>query len=210
MTASPRTKVTPEPRPVSCRGLESDPRTAINAWIQRPGAPGYRFLLATSLDGVTWGLVDEAERGAPVLRTSDAVLRELSPALSNTLTECRLFTDDQGRGGGAELHAWRSPLGWQATETIEGPSAGLAAAIDETQILFGTSVEDVQGGFTIVREGQGLKHAVPIAVEKDKCNGTYRPLRLHVRHYLSAGDNGAWRVEGSRLAGLSVNWSDKR
>jgi CRISPR-associated protein (TIGR03984 family) len=133
--------------------------------------------------------------------------------LTRTLTELRLFTDARGTSQpGGEIHAWRSTLGWQAVEAIDLAATDPPAAkeealsvIDTEQILFGTEIEHTAEGFSVVREGQGLRHAVPMTLEDGQFGeGILRPLRLHVREYISADAQGVCRITSSRLSGLSI------
>ena len=80
--------------------------------------------------------------------------------------------------------------------------------LDETQVLWGTVASDPQDGFVQVTDGQeGFYHAPPIPKESvwGKSEERRRPLRLHVRHYLTEDGMTGWlRIAYSRLFDLTV------
>jgi len=156
------------------------------------------YLLAHADDGVIWGRLDGDE-----LSTSHSVAPEISPKLRpETLQQCRLF------GPAGELLVWRDGNGWRARLAADG-NCPAEDCFDEDQILWGTTVEDKRGSFTLLRDGaQGLRHAVPIPVNEHQVGR--HEVRLRVRHYLSYDDDGQARVALSRLVTLLPEESERR
>jgi hypothetical protein len=200
------------PVPVSDR-FGDDPRE----WLEeQAGEHGLRTLLAHADDGVIWGRVDGG-----ALQTSDSAFPDVSPPLrALTLQQARLFGPD------AELLVWRDGEGhWQARLLQDDEQAEDRWRFDEAQILWGDHREDQEEpgideaqilwgddredqeepGFTVVADGiQGLRHAVPLTGIEFPKSGV-RPLRLGVRHYLEADENGMLAIVHSRLTCV---WAD--
>ena len=174
-------------------GFADEPTT----WLSRQmRTHRLKYLLAHTDEGVIWGRLDGEE-----LITSHDVAREHSPSLqAETLQTARLFGHD------GELLVWRDEAGsWAGRLIIEGTSVATlewTSAFEERQILWGTDTEPQQRGFTLMSDGsQGLFHAVPLTLTGQFDEQT-RPLRLVVRHYLKADDDGFVRVIASRLVRL--------
>lgn len=175
-------------------GLADDPAT----WLVRQGKEhDLTTLLAHACDGVIWGRMNGAR-----LVVSHEVFNDVSPELRpETLQQARLFSDR------AELLAWRDGEGeWQARLLRDGEGAGDRWCFDEPQILWGDDQEgDSMHGFTCVTDGQqGLRHVVPLTEIPFTGSGE-RPLRLGVRHYLEADEDGMLTIVHSRLTGV---WAD--
>ncbi len=187
----------------TCPDVALAPIQTLNAWLGQWKDIGFSFVLAWSTDGVTWGRVDRT-KPSPMVVTSDSMLPDFSPGLNNTLQELRLFTDDaldECSSGGAELHAWRSSDGWRARLISDEIATAGITARDTCQIMRGTDAEGpASNGFTLVREGQGLRHAPPIVLTTPLTD--WRCLRIHVREYLEVVD-GVTRITAARLAGIS-------
>jgi len=155
-----------------------------------------KYLLAHADDGVIWGRLDGEE-----LITSHDVAPEHAPPLRvETLQTARMF----GRTG--ELLIWRDEAGaWAGrliTEELEDTIPEWSEAFDEQQILWGTITEPQSRNFTLMKEGsQGLVHVVPLTLS-EKIDVQNRPLRLVVRHYVKADNDGFVRVNASRLLSL--------
>lgn len=168
-------------------------------WLQQQAlAHNLRWLLAFADDGVIWGSFSDS-----VLKLSGDVVGISPPLRAETLQTARLFSKN------AELLLWRDgDLQWN-TRLIQDNAAAEEAqwqeAIDEEHILWGTKAEPLNDTFALMSDGaQGLKHAVPLTIE-----GTYReqkrPLRLHVRHYLSEDEEtGFVRIVAGRLLDLTT------
>lgn len=164
------------------------------------------LLLAHADDGVIWGKVANSE-----LITSQNILPALSPELrAATLQQCRLFNHC------GEWLIWRDGSVFHARlvldKEVKQDVVGIEA-FDETQMLWGTYHDNTLSheGFTVVYEGQGLRHAVPVEASEG-CFGTeidehkrFRPLRLTVRHYVEEDANGFARVTLSRLVKLWID-----
>lgn len=165
--------------------FQTDPRVWLAAQARQHGL---RYMLIHADDGVIWGRLDKNG-----LRLSSDVAPEVSPPLRDlTLQQCRLF------GEGGELFLWRTDDGWTA-RSIRDEDGNSDEYFDEDQVLWGTGVENIEDGFTVVFEGQGLKHAVPIVAAPELFGRNKRPLRLKVRHYLVYDDAGVARIALSRL-----------
>ncbi|MEG4347686.1 CRISPR-associated protein Csx19 [Microcoleus sp. A003_D6] len=162
------------------------------------------YLLAHAEDGVIWGNFD-IDSGT--LTTAREVFPECNfPELRlKTLEQCRVF------GEAGEVLLWNSNGEWRSRLILQSKVLELIAQqkiglIPEPQILWGTQGKN-HGNFTLLSDGsQGLKHAVPIAVEqsyfsKDK-NDLYRPVRLEVNHYFCYDSDGVARIFFSRLVSL--------
>jgi CRISPR-associated protein (TIGR03984 family) len=189
--------------PADLAGLKENP----TAWLENQAATyDFRYLLAHQDDGVIWGRFDAGNNGAKKLILSEGI--GPSPRFDLTrLQQLRAF------GPTAELLIWRSWDGWRGRR-IEDGRGSAREYYDDQQILWGTEIDnDLQAqaqasalGFTAVREGQGLRHIVPVQVREEDFKHTkidgYRPLRLLVRHYLEADKDGFYRVNLSRLRGL--------
>ncbi len=167
----------------------------IRTWLAAEGRQiGARWLLAFADDGVIWGRFND---DGTLDLSSDHAPDVSPPLLPETLQELRAF------GAEAELLLWRSGPGeWKARILRDATREGQAKCwyYDEHQILWGTQGELVgNSGFTLMTDGeQGMQHVVPLEADGN-WNVESRPLRLTVRHYVEADDNGLLRVVASRL-----------
>ncbi len=184
-------------------------------WLSRQmQAHKLKYLLAHVDDGVIWGRLDDQK-----LITSNEVAPKHSPPLREEMLQtARIFAD------AGELLIWRDEVSkWAgrliteitksnttdeqanhpSTEpALPAPTVEWTKAFDEYQILLGTKAETLERDFALMSEGsQGLFHVVPLHLE-GKIDEQVRPLRLVVRHYLKADDNGFLRVNASRLVDL--------
>jgi CRISPR-associated protein (TIGR03984 family) len=118
------------------------------------------------------------------------------------LQQLRLF----GKNG--ELHLWRTASGrFRARVLDETEPAEEKKFFDESQILWGDRFEAQEAGYTLVAEGQGVRHAVPLTIPAAKFGSEKkrrRPLRLVLRHYLTHDEIGQARIYLSRLVNLSI------
>lgn len=147
------------------------------------------FLLAHLDDGVVWGRVEGDK-----LSTSNEIAPETSPPLrATTLQQCRLFSES------GEIMIWKDGEDLRARLLLDGKGEPVDT-LDEDQILWGTNGESPDRGFTMVYEGQGMRHAVPIFVESGIFDqGKTNPLRLQVRHYIRYDETGCATIFLSRL-----------
>lgn len=169
-------------------------------------ALNFRWLLAHADDGLIWGKVEKDEDNQAQLSLSTDNFPHISPEFrAMTLQQLRLF------GPKGELHLWRTSRitpagknerGFQARLLDETISEHKASYFDEAQILWGDRLGEQKNGYTLVAEGQGLRHAVPLDAPAEKFGtkqSSHRPLRLCIRHYLTWDDLGQTRICQSRL-----------
>ncbi|BAZ48038.1 hypothetical protein NIES4103_06430 [Nostoc sp. NIES-4103] len=177
-----------------CKPLEISANLDLYQWLKEQ-AEKYKlkYLLAHAEDGVIWGEF----RNGELVTAHDAFSQ--SPQLrSCTLQQCRIF------GANVEIMLWQTYEGFKARIIQDDQSTEF---IPEHQILWGTKVEEVNNGFTLVTDGQqGLHHAVPLTgIEFDSNQKLYRPLRLIVRHYIDdKQQSGLARIYLSRLVNLTT------
>jgi CRISPR-associated protein (TIGR03984 family) len=180
---------------------------SVENWLkQQVMTKDYQFpyLLAHADDGVIWGRFDVKTGN---LFTAKQAFPECNFPLLRLLTlqQCRLF------GEAGEIMLWNSDGQWharlilqiQALQLLQSKQIGV---ITEEQILWGTQGKR-NGNFTLLSDGfQGLKHAVPIAVEESYFSTNkkelYRPVRLELHHYFSHDKDGIARIFLSRLVSL--------
>lgn len=172
--------------------------------LEQAGEHRFKWLLAHADDGVIWGRWDNGS-----LLTSDTVdsSGEISPLFrEETLWQARLFAPQR------ELYLWRDGDScWQARlirDVVSNETPDWHEAIDEYQMLWGTTARSLEQGFTLMSDGvQGLRHIVPLKVSTNP-DENVRPLRLGVRHYLEKskrdGDKGYTRIVVSRLFKLTT------
>lgn len=169
-----------------CAVADAQPSDPIAGMVQQLGGAS-AYVLAHAWDGVTWGRIQNGQ---------------LTPSIPlETLQELRVFNDS------VEGLLWREGAGWRVRWLGEALPTGADGAshydecIDEGYLLWGTEAKEADNGFSELRDGaQGLCHVVPLAL--DKLN---LPLRLIVRHYLKADDDGQVVVDLSRLVTLRPN-----
>jgi CRISPR-associated protein (TIGR03984 family) len=164
-------------------------------WLKTQAGETTWQLLAFADDGLIWGQIEAGN-----LSLSSDTFPNISAAWrAQTLQEARLFNSSE------QIHLWSSDDGWQARRISDGVGDH-TDYYDEPQILWGDTFQEEKAGFTRVSDGSlGFQHAVPLAVDKAKFDNKRRPLRLIVRHYLSADDEtGAVAVTLSRLIKVEV------
>jgi CRISPR-associated protein (TIGR03984 family) len=180
---------------------------SVENWLQQQIiTKDYQFpyLLAHADDGVIWGRFDVNTGN---LVTSKQAFPECNfPSLRLlTLQQCRLF------GEAGEIMLWNSDGQWHARLILQSQVLNLLenqqiGVITEEQIIWGTQGK-INDNFTLLSDGfQGLKHAVPIAVEESYFSTNkqelYRPVRLELNHYFSYDKDGIARIFLSRLVSL--------
>lgn len=157
---------------------------------------GLATLLAHADDGLIWGEVRHDG-----LHLSSAAFSQVSPPLrTKTLQQLWLF------GPSADLSVWRAADGeWQARLIQDGVGQA-CQTFDEYQMLWGTRSEGERDGFTLLVDGQlGNRHAPPVPEDRLAFgrDGSRRPLRLQVRHYLHTDpETGLMSVYLSRLVAV--------
>jgi CRISPR-associated protein (TIGR03984 family) len=167
--------------------IAPEPMTWLAGWA-RPGM----FLLLHADDGLFWG------RGAAqTLEFSDAALHTHYTQHPILIQTARLFDQTE------EIFLWRVDEGkWRARRVVDGTDGERTPSFDKPQVLWGTRVEPLNGGFSRMVDGvEGLVHIVPLAVSTDDWKKDRRQLRLDVRHYLIE-EQGWLRVHFSRLFNL--------
>ena len=174
---------------------------ALQTWLA-DNAGETKFALAHADDGVIWGWRDSNN-----WHWSGDTFGELSPRLSlTTLQECRLFGKD------GEVYLWRGENNrWQTRSITDGTGEGVADTLDETQILWGTSPDEVfkpANGFAPLVDGTlANRHTPPVKLDETYFNPdkNYRPVRLQLRHYLKQDtETGAYTIFLSRLVAITA------
>jgi CRISPR-associated protein (TIGR03984 family) len=171
--------------------------------LEQAQAHGLTTLLAHADDGVIWGKVENGR-----LALSDKVFKDVSPPLREaTLQELRLF------GPKAELFVWRADYGgWRGRLIDDGGTEIRGWSFLEQHLQWGDRLERVEGGFSLVREGQlGMRHALPMALEEGIFDpeADKHPIRLCVRHYLARDDDGALYIDQGRLVRLFIEGDEE-
>ena len=190
----------------SVEGAFGDPE-ALVAWLQTAMREhGLVWMLAHADDGVIWGRFADGR-----LTTSHDAFPTVSPAPDpRTLRQVRLFSDDK------EVFLWRSDEGEWRSRLLDDTGTGRAGwRLDEEHLQWGDHLQKAsdEHGFTLVAEGaQGFRHAVPIPSEETGLSQVglaaaahQHPVRLLVRHYLQAENDGVLRIVRSRLRGLRAH-----
>lgn len=170
-------------------------------WLEKQGR-GYQltYLLGHTLNGVIWGRMVGGQLQIAVCDNNTFTTNDDKARLAAILSEIRLFNET------TELHLWRANGNWQASLIQDSEGSG-CEYLDEKQMLWGTQIKAANEQFTLMGDGiQGLYHAVPLhqADIPVNENGNYRPLRLHLRHYLADDDMGRVHIAFSRLLDLSA------
>lgn len=178
--------------------------STLYTWLQdKAQKENLTYLLAHADDGVIWGEF-RGDDYQLVASGDNGVFPQLAKLRLCTLQQCRIF------GENSEVMIWKVGQTWKARLIKDEHLSKIKKDyICEKQILWGTKSEASKQSFTLVSDGsQGLKHAVPlinIPFRKDT-NNLYRPIRLHVHHYInhddSGDDSGVARIYLSRLVDL--------
>lgn len=200
--------------PVGCR-LEPVEESVCRAWLDHvTGAVGIapqdgydpRWLLAHCDDGVAWG-----RRDADGWRLSSQPFPDVSPQLSaGNVQQFRLF------GPSVELLIWRTDDGLRGrwlTHTPDGVEASLSPQEQKYILLGDRVVQTARDGFTLVGDGRGSRHAVPLECDEADFPPHPRrhPLRLLVWHYFVADEqSGIVRIVASRLADVRLEQKENR
>jgi CRISPR-associated protein (TIGR03984 family) len=173
-------------------------RVKVSCHVDVCQKPAWDFLTEKSREGdivfiITWEGVLWGHR-----TTEEIIFSELPPD-ETYFVEGYAFSETQ------ETYFWREADGIHYRSLHEEDTETDSEKSDyyeEDTLLYGSMIEATRQGFTLLSEGaQGLRHAVPMVLEKKDL-----PLRLTVRHYLA--DEPTARVEFSRLIALKKS-SDK-
>lgn len=204
-----------------CECISTDRVTQdLHQWLQdQAQAHHLKYLLAHADDGVIWGIFDtnyslttsydvfEKGENNHSSNSSKNTFNPVSLRLC-TLQQCRLF------GATTEVMLWKGGENYNVAQSwraryIKDEGFEKEDFISENQILWGTQVEEMKDGFTLLSDGsQGLQHAVPIPeITLDPSETMHRPVRLCVRHYVDYDNDGLARIYLSRLVDLTANSS---
>jgi CRISPR-associated protein (TIGR03984 family) len=159
------------------------------------------WLLAHCDNGVVWG-----RRQGGNWRLSSEVFPEVSPEpRRENLQQLRLF------GLFREILIWKSEGGWQGRELTDTEAATeeLLRPEEQEYVLLGDRLlSPARDGFTLVGDGRGSRHAVPLACDEAQFSRDPErrwPLRLQVRHYFAVEPrSGVVRVAASRLVHVKL------
>lgn len=194
-------------KPLGCR-LQAIGAPSCRAWLDHVARKGdaplpgldLRWLLAHCDDGVAWG-----RRDAAGWHLSCEPFPDVSPRPGpNNLQQLRLFGPED------ELLLWRADGDFRGRLLTHGPEAADITLRSEPLVvlLVGERVlRETREGFTLVGDGRGSRHAVPLACEPSEFPAQPRrhPLRMKVWHYFAADpESGLVRVVASRLAEVSL------
>ncbi len=176
--------------------LEAEPPGAdMGAWLEhQPDA--FEWLLAHTYSGVVWG-----RRVVGQWRLSSDIGSDYPQLTASNLLEMRLF------GPTGELFVWRTSQGLGARTLFDEEVK--VDCQDEKQMVWGTRGRRLNDQFTELIDGQqGLVTAVPFPLAELKFNEaeTFRPVRLCVRHYITAHEEtGLARITLSRLVKVTLD-----
>jgi len=199
-------------KPAGCHLQTVDDPTC-RAWFEHVTGKGeapaseldLRWLLAHCDDGVVWGRHD-----ATAWRLSSEPFPDISPRMApNSVQQLRLF------GPACELLFWRVDGGFCGRMLTHGPDSAEGSLHPEVQeyLLVGDRVvQPAREGFTVVGDGRGSRHAVPLSCPESEFPAQPRrhPLRLKVWHYFTAdSESGLVRVVASRLADVRLEPREK-
>lgn len=155
------------------------------------------YFLAHADDGIIWGYFDTDDNLVTPTEPEELFSNFRFPLFRyETLQQCRVF------GKNEEILVWKGDTGLKARLVKDHDDTKF---IKEEQILWGTQVEQVKSGFTLVSDGsQGLHHAIPLTdIEFDSSRPLVRPLRLLVNHYIHFSQvTGVARIYLSRLVSV--------
>lgn len=152
----------------------------------------YDWLLAHCDDGVTWG-----HRDGATWHLGSALGLSPEPTAGN-LQQLRLFGDQR------ELLAWKSGSAFRARVLADDERHDLRSwmqPMEEWRLLVGDRLFERNGRFSVVGDGYGSRHGVPLPCEEtDFDSGRRHPLRMLIRHYFERDEStGAVRIAATRL-----------
>jgi CRISPR-associated protein (TIGR03984 family) len=167
-----------------------------------PDAKDVDWLLAHCDDGVVWG-----RRNGDRWELSSSAFPEISPALAESnLQQLRLF------GAKREILIWKADGGLQGRELADADTPmsddDPLRPSEERLVLLGDRLDHripnpCRNDFSVVADGRGSRHAVPIRCHEGlfrRDGAPWWPLRLRVRHYFESDPrSGVVRIAASRL-----------
>jgi CRISPR-associated protein (TIGR03984 family) len=189
--------------PAGCR-LQALDAPACHGWLDHVVGKGealspgldMRWLLAHCDDGVAWGWRDGGG-----WRLSCDPFPDVSPRLvPDNVQQLRLF------GPEAELLLWRADNDFRGRLLTHGPEPTDGSLSPESLavLLVGDRVvREPRDGFTVVGDGRGSRHAVPLICPASEFPARPRrhPLRVNVWQYFAADpESGLVRLVASRLS----------
>lgn len=150
---------------------------------------GLKYFLSHHDDGVIWGVFD----GDWKLSAG----RDPSPGFHlATLQNCRIF------GPEAEILIWKKDHRLMSRLLAEG-EGDLFEYVDHLQILFGDTVQESDGIFSLLREGeQGMLHFLPVPDATPRSG-------LIIRAYIDYDAQGVAFYRWHRLVGIENNIQPK-
>jgi len=157
----------------------------------------YRWLLAHCDDGVTWGV-----REGNQWRLSSDVFPGLSPApTAKNLQQLRLFDES------LEMLVWKTGSNFAGRILGDADDANApqwVRPLSETWLVVGDRLFERKDGFSLVGDGLGSRHAIPIAcTEEDFDHGKQHPLVMNIRHYFERNeDTGVVRIAATRVVSI--------
>jgi CRISPR-associated protein (TIGR03984 family) len=178
---------------VNVSPLELPDPFVVNTWLAQQSTY-YKWLLVHTYAGIIWG-----RRFEDGWKLSSGRISSSPPLMASTVLQLRLFSE------AGEIFIWRAGDRLRARQVLEEDTEGESLdVIDETQILWGSRGEQIDDHFTRLEDGtRGLAHAVPLALG-DFDARSWRPVQLHVRHYLTRHpETGLARIGFSRLRTLN-------
>ena len=175
------------------------PSSDLIAWLNKQ-PDKFEWLIAHTYNEIVWG-----RRVAAQWHLSSDLSPNNPLLTGNDLLEMRLF------GLTGEQFIWRTSQGLQARTLLD--EGKHLEVYDEEQIVWGTHGQRINEHFTKLIDGQqGLVSIVPLPLEQWHYNKeeTFRPVRLHVRHYITAHkETGLARITLSRLMHVTAKGEDK-
>jgi len=157
---------------------------------------GGRWLLAHCDDGVVWGRrVSERDPWS----LSSAAFPSVSPSLGRgNVQQLRVFGPED------EALVWREEDGLRGRHLVDLQSDETPAwqrPHEERRLVLGTDVHSTRGGFSLVSDTSGARHAPPWELAPGKLQGARLWLRL--KHYFEFDPTtGVVRVAATRLIAL--------
>lgn len=148
-----------------------------------------KYFLSHQDDGVIWGVFENDWKLSAG--------RDPSPSFHlAALQNCRIF------GPSAELFIWKNDRGIKSRLLVEGKGDSYEYS-DRMQILFGDTVDESVGSFSLLREGgQGMLHFLPIPDANPR-------VGLVIRTYIDYDHQGVAYYRYHRLVGIEQNIQPK-
>ena len=185
------------------RPLASEKSKQIVASLSEPQERTTGWLLARCDDGVAWAKLE----GGLWCFAPTSFREFCAKVTEGSLQELRIFDEHQ------ETLIWRSGgsfLGRVLTDSQSTAPDEASAPLLEYWIVLGDRIlKGPEGGFTVVGDRTGSRHAVPLECTIGDFNGGTSPLTLLVKHYFAVDTpnernpaTGVVRVAATRLVKL--------